>query len=108
MKGFFGESLCGHFFTKSQNLRIHTKNQRTPFGEIDLIVKDDTDYLYPIEVKMILTDRLENEVWSYQQRKRFLKSIAYLNRNNFSIKDYGLFLIYPKGLSYICSSDLFS
>jgi len=103
-----GEQLCLHFFYKKTEAKLFSKNTKTPYGEIDLALIDRYNNLFFIEVKMVLTFRESSQIWSNRQRLRFLKSIAYISKEEkLKVMDYGLFVIYKDRLSYICSTDIF-
>jgi len=80
---------------------IH-KNFRTPYGEIDLVLKDPDDggVLF-VEVKVDLVGREGDEIWSRAQRLRFRRSMGWYGKREFCIVQGGVVLMTRKKIQLI-------
>lgn len=100
-KGKFGEKLALHVLESKFEFKLIHKNFRTPYGEIDLVLKDPDGGVLFVEVKLDLVGREGDEVWSRAQRFRFRRSQAWYAKREFLKVRGGVVLLTLKSFQII-------
>lgn len=78
-------------FLQIQGYEILKQNYRSPFGEIDIIVrKEETETLVACEVKFRTNKNILPYVISIKQQQRIMSSLLYFCQNNINYSRYNL------------------